>query len=484
MEVLKKNEQKVAVCYLHPPGRNFIPLEIGYFLAKKSDYKKRINFKIITLFSNGAEIKRDVNQFARNTDLILKEKCDAVFFFLDNELWTGFFPLVYLLKIVKRIRRKNKNIFIGFVSKRKDEEIFALIFKDHLVDCFIENELDGGSSMVSSILKKEIIEGVIYRNDYLDQPSRIAENFKNNSAQSFCDKDKNYFVDKNIQSPYLLNILKPFLFEIKKDEREKFLCPIFSSRGCKFGCHYCFRSVKFKKISLFSPKRFFDEIEYLVGLGFFNFFVADDVFSLEKKRLKSLVLEFQKRRRRNESIGKISFYIMTRIEEFEDEEGVRLLKVLNVKRVQVGLQTINPKLDFLMKRGAGSTKRLIEIKQWLDRSLIKINIDIILGLPRDTVFYAKRTLDFALSIKPAHLQIKQLYLNPNTLLACEKDKHRIKTEELGKDDMGVPFVESSAGEVSPKYFKEVSDYYLVKMKKTRDVSYRITMKDLKKVSLI
>jgi hypothetical protein len=476
--------QEIIFCYIHPLGRDFIPLELGYFLSKKTKNEKRFNFKMAPLFLSEEKHEEKENTLIENTKLILGKKSRAIFFWLDNELWTGFFPLNYFLKIVCLIKKHNENIFVVFVSKRKDQAILDLILQNNLVDCFLQRNDNQGLELIEGILAKKKMDGVFYKEDFLSQSlSKSKKNQTKISQNSFKIRRDDY-VDTKKPSPYLSNVLKLKLLEIKKENRKSFFCPIFSSRGCGFGCHYCFRSVKFEKIQLFSPERFFDEVEYLVALGFLNFFVADDVFSLKKERLQSLLLEFIRRKTKNKSLENVSFYIMTRIEEFEDEKCVEILHTLQVKRVQIGLQTIHPKLDFLMKREKGTVQRLVIIKAWLDKWQIKTNLDIILGLPNDTIFYAKKTIDFALALNPAHLQIKQLYLNSNTLLACQRDRYKIKTENIKATLLGVPFVESAVGEVGPKYFEVLSQYCLEKLKNSKQISYRVTLQNLKKLNLI
>lgn len=473
-------KRKVSLCYLQPKERDFIPLRVGYFLAKKNKTKKRADFKTVALFSNNSnkhDKKREV-ELGRNARLITKSKPEVVLCFLDNEFWTGFFPLGYFIEIAKLIKKENEKISIIFLSKRKDKDVLGLIFAENLVDCLVDDFYLGEIDLVESFFGKKRLEGIFYKEDFQAESFGVPNNYSKKQHSKGVKCDKKVFLDAQYPSPYLSGILRPQLTAVKKDARKKFSCPIFSSWGCKFGCHFCLRSLRAKKIDFFSPQRFFDEIEYLNSLGFFNFFVADDVFSLEKTRLKSLVLEFEKRKAKNASLAGVSFYVMTRMEEFKSEAIVRLLRKMQVSRVQIGLQTINPKLDFLMKREAGETDKLVKIKQWMDRYGIKMNLDIILGLPGDTIVYAKKTLDFALSLGPAHLQIKQLYLNPATLLARQRDEYGIKTEKINEDDLGVVFVESANGEVGENYFKEVARYYLKKLEFAEKVTYRITTKDL------
>jgi len=76
------------------------------------------------------------------------------------------------------------------------------------------------------------------------------------------------------------------------------LAPVISSRGCPYKCTFCGGSVVLgRKLRLRNPKRFVDEIEYLVDtFGIREVHIVDDNFTFYKEHAASVCEEILKRR--------------------------------------------------------------------------------------------------------------------------------------------------------------------------------------------
>ena len=277
-----------------------------------------------------------------------------------------------------------------------------------------------------------------------------------------------------ISSPYLSHVLDDFLAEKQEMRDGNFKAFLYSSRGCQFGCYYCSRSVKFERVCFFSTKRFYDELEYLFSkFKISRFFVLDDAFLFSKERLALFFEEFKKRKISNPELESISIYAMARPESL-DEGSIFLLKGINIRWIQIGLQTVKPDIAHFMNRDI-PIDDFRNIALSLKEAGIKIHLDIISGLPFDSLEYFKRTLDFAISLEPTRIQVKQFYLNPGTRFYFDRKKYAIEIEKTERD-LHVPYVVSAAGGVDGNYHRQVDQYIEKKTKKNSSIGWRIATK--------
>jgi anaerobic magnesium-protoporphyrin IX monomethyl ester cyclase len=141
---------------------------------------------------------------------------------------------------------------------------------------------------LSEILEKKFVSGVQYQK--ISYPKNgLADGLERKSCNSSDNLD-------TIPSPYLDHVFDNYIQACQMRRDGHFRAFLVSSRGCSFGCYYCFRSVKFEKVRYFSVKRFYDELEYLFNnFKVQRFFVLDDAFLYSKQRLKEFAEEFKKR---------------------------------------------------------------------------------------------------------------------------------------------------------------------------------------------
>jgi radical SAM superfamily enzyme YgiQ (UPF0313 family) len=236
---------------------------------------------------------------------------------------------------------------------------------ENYVSCVIVDNPETVFLQLDDILSKKAIEGVKYKNETLSQNEEI--NKKLICAKKLSDNIENNL--DSIPSPYLNHIFDNYIQTAQLLYGNKFRAFLVSSRGCNFRCYYCSRSVKFEKVQYFSVERFYDEMEYL--FNFFkvrNFFVLDNTFIHSRKRLEDFEKEFERRIVKNPDLMKISLFIMNRPETI-DEETVKILKQINVKFIQIGLQTINPRLQLYMRRNL-DVIYFQKISNWLKNMIL------------------------------------------------------------------------------------------------------------------
>jgi radical SAM superfamily enzyme YgiQ (UPF0313 family) len=282
---------------------------------------------------------------------------------------------------------------------------------------------------------------------------------------------KNHCDPELLPSPYLSGVLDDFLTKKQTEFHGNFGAYIYSSLGCPFKCHYCFRGIRSRKIVFYSACKFYDEIEYLYNkFGIRTFILLDDVFTINKERLKELSDEFEIRKKINPGLSGIFVSAMIR-PELVSETIIPQLKMINIGLLQLGLQTLNPNLQEYMNRSM-TESRIRRILDSLVKNDIKLILDVIMGLPNDTLDYYKKTIDFAIDRYPAYIQVKQLQLNPGTYFHKFKEKYGIMMDE-NNNDFTVPFVCKASGEINEVYFKEAVEYTKMKIALHPEIKWRL-----------
>jgi radical SAM superfamily enzyme YgiQ (UPF0313 family) len=466
MEIKKK---KILFCYFSPREVDYTPTDIGYVVAilKKAAFLE-YDFEILQLnyeIGNDAldkELKREI--IKRDVDLIQYYSPDAVFLFADNVLWSKVFALGRATLVAKEVRRKMGNIFLGIQSYKINNDQAIEVLDDKIFDCVINGNPEDIFLDITNILDQKYVEGVRYQKEV---------SFSKSDTLILSEKKCSIENLDNIPSPYLEHIFDNYIQERQIERKGKFRAFIISSRGCGFGCYYCFRSVKFEKVRYFSAQRFYDEMEYLYNnFGVCNYFVLDDAFLYSKQRLREFSQEFEQRVNKNKGLGKIQMFIMARPETI-DQEVVEILAKLKVKFIQIGLQTVNPALQHYMRRTI-DVVYFKKIQTWLQKYDIKLYLDIVVGLPGDSVEWLKETIRFAILLEPYSMQVKQFYMNPNTLFEVKRDEYEIEIDTMHKD-FDVPYVVSSKG-IDEEYFIKSNEFIMQRINENPKIWWKYISK--------
>ena len=187
---------------------------------------------------------------------------------------------------------------------------------------------------------------------------------------------------------------------------------------CKKICNYC----DFPKIlySIANVEKYFDALEREIKIEY------------NGKQIKSLyigggtpsVLSVKELKRLNVIIKKINLSPESEI-TFElnpediTKEKLELLKKMKVNRLSIGIQTFNEKS--LIKLGRNKLDQ-IEEKITLARQLgfININLDLMYGFAEQTLKELKKNLEKVINLKPTHISIYSLILEPHTMFYINK----------------------------------------------------------------
>lgn len=165
--------------------------------------------------------------------------------------------------------------------------------------------------------------------------------------------------------------------------------PIFTSRGCPFGCYYC-HNLFGKKVRFRSPQNVIDEISYLVSkYGVKEIEILDDVFNIDKQRAKKIcdmILE------KGIEI-KINFGNGLRADVM-DEELIDKLKKAGTYRMIYGVETGSSRMQEVIGKRLDLDKAKEVIRMTVAKG-ISTGGFFMIGFPGETKEEILSTIEFA-----------------------------------------------------------------------------------------
>lgn len=179
------------------------------------------------------------------------------------------------------------------------------------------------------------------------------------------------------------------------------------SRGCPFKCDFCFESRGLSGVRRFSLERIESELRLFEEKKVTQVFVLDPTFNQDKERAKKIL------RMILEIAPSIHFTFEVRT-EFIDAEMAKLFAKINCG-LQIGLQSSDNEVLRCVNRSIDPSKFREKINI-LNRENVVFGLDLIYGLPCDTLAGFKKSIDFAISLQPNNLDIFPLAVLPGTVL--------------------------------------------------------------------
>jgi len=222
-----------------------------------------------------------------------------------------------------------------------------------------------------------------------------------------------------------------------------------SSRGCPFSCSYCMSSIKGNAVSTppknpvtcLSLTRVKRDLVLFMAHGAKCIKFVDRTFNADKARAKQ-ILEF---------VGDLETDCLFHFEVAADLFDIEMLNIISKlpkDRVQfeIGIQSVNPKTLKAIDRKTNITTALKNIKKLMSYDNCHIHIDLIAGLPYETMESFAKGFDKCIETRPHHLQLGFLKLLKGTKLRAEADKYGIvyadfapyeayKTNTMSYEDM-------------------------------------------------
>lgn len=218
-----------------------------------------------------------------------------------------------------------------------------------------------------------------------------------------------------------ISALPPARIEhIPKDLRGKRGGWLELSRGCIYRCSFCLASA-FPKASLrrHSPGRITEEMrsEATRGVEVLGLLSASNSF--DEDLLRAVV----------ESVGELGWNDVQVAgpvhARFARGETLELLSRLRWDLMTIGLQTINPSAQKLLRRRDDPGEFALDMEAV--SAFVTPEIELILGLPGDSPEWFRKTIEYALAL-PVNITVHTLRLDPWSSFLIDRDKLGIRAD--------------------------------------------------------
>lgn len=416
-----------------------------------------------------------VYPFQKYISYLLKEiqyfEEEYFIFYLENYYHSSDYALWFLkivLKEIEKLHTKPK-IFIHTL-KTSQNDAYNLIKNYSCIDCIISCDLEYFfQSLCDPQVQIKDINNIIYRdhanNIHINNVSKIDENLSSYIIWAYHKGYYTYFPkskDKIVSflDDYKEQNFRSYYTRTKSEIVEDFrFSPdtsimLTTGRGCKYNCSYCYRWVKYSKVRLIDLDTLKKDLDYLAELKYEYIYFYDDCFiTTNLNRIDELIILL--------SQYKFSYGISVRYEVCSSEILLKLSRV-NIKRVQIGLQSISLKVNTEVKRWFHKW-RFEKVLQQMKELWIIVSLDIILWLPGEWLKGFLKTFQYAISLSPESIYINTLFLNPWTELYKNQREYGIKT--TAKNDFHVSSILESTNFSQQEIIiaKKYIDFYIKKV---------------------
>ena len=303
-----------------------------------------------------------------------------------------------ILYIAECIKKVNPGVFIVLGGHEVSYDSEEVLKNNKSVDCIIRGE---GEKPMFSLLSAYEKGG-----DFKDVPSltyrKNGEILQNPLCESIPLDDYEFMYDDSI-----------------KDYKGKILY-YESSRGCPYKCSYCLSSNS-AKVNFLSLERVKKELMFFIKNKVPLVKFVDRTFNADRKRANEIfkfIIE-------NREETKFHFELAGNL---IDDEMIEILKDTpeNLIQFEIGVQSTNEKTINAIGRNIDFLKVASNVKKILDIGTIHIHLDLIAGLPYETLDIFKKSFNDVLKIRPHMLQLGFLKLLKGSRIRNEKDKFGYK----------------------------------------------------------
>ena len=189
-------------------------------------------------------------------------------------------------------------------------------------------------------------------------------------------------------------------------------------RGCRFRCKYCYYPKSFDVPRFLSAEQITANLNYAVEHGAREVVLLDPTLNQRPD-----FDDFLRLLARANPEQRLALAGELRAEGI-GRDTARLLRQANFHEVEIGLQSVEPRAWELMGRPTNLAAFERGVKALLAEG-IKVQVDLILGLPGDTVDSVRRGIDFLVRTRAySEVQVFNLSILPGTAF-------RREAEELG-----------------------------------------------------
>ena len=194
---------------------------------------------------------------------------------------------------------------------------------------------------------------------------------------------------------------------------------MLTSRGCPFGCTFCFRPVVGRNLRIRSVQSVVNEIDMCVDRGINSFLIYDDTFTVNRQRVLDICRGIEKNRLR------IRFDVRTRV-DMVDEEMLRSLRKAGMVRIKMGIESGVQRVLDRMNKGI-TLQQVKNAFKWCKKLRIDTCGYIMVGNPGETREDIYETIRFTKALNPHYVHCAIFMPYPST------ESYKEYVEKTGKD---------------------------------------------------
>lgn len=284
-----------------------------------------------------------------------------------------------------------KNEFIDFVIIGEGEETFLKICQN-----FYNKEFNG-------------IDGLCYK-----------DIGKNGEDRKIIIQPKNTFIKDLDSIPFpARHLLQLDKYSLIDDYGSK-MATIMSSRGCPYGCTYCYKGIFGRTYRQRSPENIVEEIKYCINrFGYRSFYFIDDLFTLNVENVEGLTSAIKK-----EGLN-IRWQCLARVNNAK-LSVFKHMKESGCYKVHFGIESGDQNILNKVKKGItlDQTRNAIRICK---EAGIRTKGYFMIGMPGDTIETMQNTLNFAIELEMDDIMFSVTTPFPGTELWNTIDKSKIRS---------------------------------------------------------
>jgi len=198
--------------------------------------------------------------------------------------------------------------------------------------------------------------------------------------------------------PSLKELELPYRYYTDEDIKNRYIY-VEASRGCPFECEFCLSSMD-EKVRAFDIDKLLEEFEILWQRGARNFKFIDRTFNLNIKTASRLLDFFlQKEPPYFAHFEVVPDHFPSSLKEKIAQFGHGALQL------EIGIQTLNPEIANNISRNLNLEKIKQNISFLQNETQAHIHLDLIVGLPGETLESFGKNLDELVSLSNCEIQI-------------------------------------------------------------------------------
>lgn len=200
--------------------------------------------------------------------------------------------------------------------------------------------------------------------------------------------------------PSLKNVELPYKFYTDDDIKNRYIY-VEASRGCPFECEFCLSSMD-EKVRAFDIELFLSELELLWERGARNFKFIDRTFNLNIKTANRLLDFFLAK----ENISPYFAHFEVVPDHFPESLKEKIASFPHgALQLEIGIQTLNPDIANNISRPLKLDKIKENIRFLENETNAHIHLDLIVGLPGESLESFGANLDELVSLSSCEIQI-------------------------------------------------------------------------------